>query len=204
MVTVTARKHIIAAIRRATLCSQRTAMNIVDSNWYRIHSFDADMRLANVTIDRTNPDDFSGQLSLWANKEWKTTLSVPAGGLRTWATSSIEEAYAERPNPFLPSVVGVVANVRPHEAEPTWVQFDVEVEGAESQTFALIPMPWHIGNQLLSYARYNEGRLSNVIFQDAAFAIGGGDVLPASIDPSEKVAEFIIPKEDEHRLAFAA
>src|SRR3546814_3334074 len=68
MVTVTARKHIIAAIRRATLCSQRTAMNIVDANWYRVHSFDADMRLAEITINLTNPDDFSGQLSLWDNK----------------------------------------------------------------------------------------------------------------------------------------
>src|SRR3546814_3983469 len=102
MVTVTARKHIIAAIRRATLCSQRTAMNIVDANWYRVHSFDADMRLAEITINLTNPDDFSGQLRLWDTQTWKTKLEVPAGGLRAWATSSIEVAYAERQKPSLP------------------------------------------------------------------------------------------------------
>src|SRR3546814_1669609 len=131
-------------------------------------SFDADMRLAEITINLTNPDDFSGQLSLWDNKTWKTTLEVPAGGLRAWATSSIEVAYAERPNPYLPRVEGVVTNVRAHKAEPTWVQIDVEVEGAETQTFALLPMPWHPGNQLLRYAQYNEGRRSSVISQDAA------------------------------------
>src|SRR3546814_10721352 len=91
--------------------------------------------------------------------------------------------------PYLPRVEGVVTNVRAHKAEPTWVQIDVEVEGAETQTFALIPMPWHTGNQLLRYAQYNEGRLSSVIYQDAAYAIGGGDELPAGIDPSERVAE---------------
>src|SRR3546814_8211046 len=68
--------------------------------------------------------------------------------------------------PYLPRVEGVVTNVRAHKAEPTWVQIDVEVEGAETQTFALIPMPWHTGNQLLRYAQYNEGRLSSVIYQD--------------------------------------
>src|SRR3546814_15135257 len=87
MVTVTARKHIIAAIRRATLCSQRTAMNIVDANWYRVHSVDADMRLAEITIHLTNPNDFSVQISLRANQTWTTQLEVPARVLRSWATS---------------------------------------------------------------------------------------------------------------------
>ena len=200
MVTVTARKHIIAAIRRATLCSQRTAMNIVDANWYRIHSFDADMRLAEVTIDMTNPADFSGQLSLWENKTWKTTLEVPAGGLREIATCSIEVAYAERPNPYLPRVEGLVINARAHANEPSWVQIDLEVPGAETMTFAMIPMPWHTGDDLLRYAQSSEGRLAAVIYQDAADAITGGEDLPASIDPSESVAEFIVPMDDEDRL----
>src|SRR3546814_1426364 len=99
---------------------------------------------------------------------YTTLFRSPAGGLRAWATSSIEVAYAERPNPYLPRVEGVVTNVRAHKAEPTWVQIDVEVEGAETQTFALLPMPWHPGNQLLRYAQYNEGRRSSVISQDAA------------------------------------
>src|SRR3546814_11376024 len=84
---------------------------------------------------------------------YTTLFRSPAGGLRAWATSSIEVAYAERPNPYLPRVEGVVTNVRAHKAEPTWVQIDVEVEGAETQTFALIPMPWHTGNQLLRHAQ---------------------------------------------------
>src|SRR3546814_18558450 len=91
-------------------------------------------------------------------------------------------------NPYLPRVEGVVTNVRAHKAEPTWVQIDVEVEGAETQTFALIPMPWHTGNQLLRYAQYNEGRLSSVLYQDAAYAIGGGEELQAGSDPDRKGA----------------
>lgn len=204
MATVTGRKHIIAAIRRATLCSQRAAMDIVDLNWNRIHFFSCDMRFAQVIIDRINPADFSGQLSVWDNKEWKTSLSVPAGGLRTIATTSLENAYAARPNPYLPRAKGIVSNVRIHKKNPSCVQLDLEGEGFSVQTFALLPLSYHTGSQLLKFAETHEFKLSNVIYQAAERTMWGDDHLPTGIDPKENVAEFIIPMSDIREIAIAA
>jgi hypothetical protein len=197
MLTATARKHIIAAIRRAILCSHQVAAEIVDLNWARLKSIDCDMRFANVTVDYNSIDDFSGYLNLWAGKNWKAIISVPAGGMRVIATTTMEEAYAERPNPNLPSITGIVTNSRVHPDAPGCVLIDVLMSDVPTKTLTLLPLPWHAGDDLLNYARWNDGRTAKVIYHNAAASISEGEELPAGISPTVDVAEFIIPVSDD-------
>ena len=95
--TVTRRKNLIKAIRKALLLSHGQASRVVDANWINLACIEDrplhDMIIV-VTQTTNSRGDWSGTASMYVDEnDYIGFIDVPAGLMKPFLTASIARAY---------------------------------------------------------------------------------------------------------------
>ena len=196
MITQTARKHLIAAIRTALRISYRRADKILNENWMMLddeRSFQG--AFATVRYDDWTKKD--AQLQIFVEGEYRQSLGISSDDLEIWKTLSFEEAYPavpemKEPKLELTKIAGELRTVRDATDAPGTLILDVETIEGQSIELTLVPFSWHSGNQLREYATSHYGRLRTFYVCPAVDATACMNGVPEGISPEALVAEFIM------------
>lgn len=195
MITQTARKHLIAAIRTALRISYRRADNILNQNWMMLGR-EHDFRHAFVTVRYEDWTKEDAQLEIFVSGTYRLSLTVKSADLAIWKTLSFEEAYPAVPGLVEPvqlsKIVGTLRDIRDVPGAAGSLLLDVETTDAVAVTLTLIPLGWHSGNQLRDYAASHYGRLKTFHVCPAVDSIACMNGVPDAISPEALVAEFIM------------
>lgn len=202
MITSTARKHVAHAIVKALRIDLSEAREIIAHGRNETHLRHAGpLRDAFVTVDGHVPMIDSGKLTIYVRGRIATTIVAPAGSLHKWARLPMEEAYPQIPghaenddaNIPMASIRGTIMNVRDHHSVDGALYLDVDVHVGATQVLTLLPMPWHEGDMLLTYAKEHLGREMTFHHCPAIDATGCMHGMRHGLREDEKVCEFILP-----------
>jgi len=95
--TVTRRKNLIKAIRKALLLGHGQASRVVDANWINLACMDTQPLHELVVVPTQSQGnrngDWSGTASLYVGDEYLCFIDVPAGLMKPVLTASIARAY---------------------------------------------------------------------------------------------------------------
>lgn len=95
--TVTRRKNLIKAIRKALLLNHAQASRVVDANWINLACMETQPLHELVVVPTQNQGnrhgDWSGTASLYVGDEYLCFIDVPAGLMKPVLTASMARAY---------------------------------------------------------------------------------------------------------------
>lgn len=196
MITQTARKHLIAAIRTALRISYRRADKILNRNWMMLGREDG-YRNAFVTVSYEDWTSDDAHLMVYIDGAFKLSLAISSDDLATWKTLSFEEAYPavpglKDPELKLTKVVGTLRDIRDAPGAPGVLLLNIDPIDGEPLVLTLIPLSWHSGNQLRDYAQSYYHKLQTFYVCPAVDATACMDGVPEGISPEALVAEFIM------------
>ena len=154
MITVTARKHLIAALRSTLLISHNAATSILNRNSFCIDTFiggkGQSMKNAFVAVVDAYESRDTARLHVYVDGQFKVDLTCTKEHLDAWHQLPMEEAYKPIPGKAqfeaknrIESFVGKLEAVRDHPAVPGVLLLDVKSDDGADMTFQMLPSALH-------------------------------------------------------------